>query len=98
MRRFIRAQRYAIRASMAKSTPEAPVKTVRYRIEPTKTGFVLILIPIAIAWVAMQLIPVVLVVVASLFLVGTLNPAVESLEKRGWKRGRAIGLVFAVLF
>jgi predicted PurR-regulated permease PerM len=50
------------------------------------------------AWLLLKLLPVLLVVVAALFLVGTLNPAVQRLEARGWRRGWAIGAVFSALF
>jgi putative heme transporter len=53
---------------------------------------------VAASWVALRLLPVVLVLVVALLLVGTLNPAVEWLEKKGLKRGWGIGLVFAVMF
>jgi predicted PurR-regulated permease PerM len=53
---------------------------------------------IGAAWVALRLLPVVLVVVVALFLVGTLSPAVEWLEKKGLKRIWGIGLVFVVIF
>jgi putative heme transporter len=49
------------------------------------------------AWVTLQLLPIVLVVVVALFLVGTLNPAVEWLEARRVKRGWALTAVFAAL-
>jgi predicted PurR-regulated permease PerM len=52
---------------------------------------------VAAAWVALRMLPVVLVLVAALFLVGTLNPAVEWLEKKGLRRRWGIGLVFSVL-
>ncbi|MDB4972413.1 MAG: permease [Myxococcaceae bacterium] len=50
------------------------------------------------AWLLLKLLPVLLVVVAALFLVGTLNPAVQRLEASGMGRGWAIGLVFLGLF
>jgi predicted PurR-regulated permease PerM len=42
------------------------------------------------AWLLIHLLPVVLVVVVSLFLVGTLGPAVDWLEARGLRRGWGI--------
>ena len=44
-----------------------------------------------------QLVPVIMVLVTALMLVGTLNPAVESLERRKLHRFAAIGIVFAAL-
>ena len=49
---------------------------------------------LAACWIAMRLLPVLLVAVVALFLVGSLNPAVAWLELRGLKRGRGIALVF----
>jgi predicted PurR-regulated permease PerM len=46
----------------------------------------------------LRLLAVVLVIVVALFLVGTLNPAVNWLERRGLKRVNAIALVFFTLF
>ncbi len=43
------------------------------------------------------LFPVLLVLVAAAILSGTLSPAVEKLERRGMKRGAAIGIVFGVM-
>jgi predicted PurR-regulated permease PerM len=48
-------------------------------------------------WLSVRLLPVMLVLVVSLFLVGTLNPVVEWLEARGVKRRLAIAIVFANL-
>lgn len=49
---------------------------------------------LASAWIAIRLAPVALVLVLALFLVGTLNPAVEWLGKKGISRGWGIGIVF----
>ncbi len=68
------------------------------RFEPTPKGLLFCGVAIAIAWVALRLLPVVLVLVVAFFLVGTLNPAVEWLEKKRWKRGWSIGFVFAIMF
>jgi predicted PurR-regulated permease PerM len=68
------------------------------RLEPTPKGLLLTAVAVGLAWVAVKLAPVALVLVAALMLVGTLNPAVEWLEKRGWKRGLSIALVFTVTF
>jgi predicted PurR-regulated permease PerM len=48
-------------------------------------------------WLLVHLAPVVLAVVVALFLVGTLNPAVEWLEHKHIRRGWAIALVFGSL-
>jgi predicted PurR-regulated permease PerM len=49
------------------------------------------------AWLLLHLLPVVLVVVVSLFLVGTLGPAVEWLESRGVSRGWGIAVAFTAM-
>ncbi len=49
------------------------------------------------AWLLLHLLPVVLVIVVSLFLVGTLGPAVEWLEARGLKRLWGIAVAFAAM-
>ena len=67
------------------------------RFEPTAKGLALTALALALAWVALRLAPVLLVLVVALMLVGTLNPAVEWLEKKKWQRGWAIGFVFAVM-
>lgn len=68
------------------------------RLEPTPKGLLLTALAVGLAWIAVKLAPVALVLVAALMLVGTLNPAVHWLEKRGWKRGLCIALVFTVTF
>ncbi len=55
------------------------------------------LLAAALTWVALKLTPVILAIIGALFLVGTLTPAVEWLERKRWKRGLAIGVVFAVM-
>lgn len=52
----------------------------------------------AAVWLFLQLWQILVVVVGALMLVGMLNPFVERLERRGWKRTNAILLVFAGLF
>jgi predicted PurR-regulated permease PerM len=46
------------------------------------------------AWVALRLAPVAIAVVVALFIVGTLSPVVEWLERMKVKRGLGIGIVF----
>jgi predicted PurR-regulated permease PerM len=52
---------------------------------------------IAGLWLLFKLLPVFLVLIAAFFVVGTLNPAVHWLEKRGMGRNLAIGIVFGSL-
>ena len=83
-------------------TPAAEPTIVKFaprlhRIEITTRTFVTLVLVIVTCWSLMQLAPVILMVVASLMLVGSLSPTVEKLEARGLKRGLAIGLVFSAL-
>jgi len=52
----------------------------------------------AAVWLFLQLWQILLVMVVALMLVGMLNPFVDRLERRGWKRTSGILLVFAGLF
>ncbi|MGC4089052.1 MAG: AI-2E family transporter [Polyangiaceae bacterium] len=67
------------------------------RIEITPQTFLWAALTVALCWVGLRLLPVILVVVMALFLVGTLNPAVDWLEARGIGRVKAIALVFTAL-
>lgn len=51
----------------------------------------------AACWLVIQLAPVILALIVALFLVGTLNPAVQWLESKRMKRNGAIVLVFTGL-
>jgi len=79
------------------SPPKSPNRVALVRFEPTPKGLALTALALALVWVALKLAPVLLVLVVALMLVGTLNPAVEWLQKRRWRRGWAIGFVFSVL-
>ena len=81
---------------MLKSAPEPPTENL-IRFEPTPRGLALIALALGLAWAVLKLAPVLLVLIVALFLVGTLNPIVEWLEKKSWRRGWAIGCVFAVM-
>jgi predicted PurR-regulated permease PerM len=80
------------------SRHSSPGRTERLRIEPTPKGLLFTVLAVGASWVALRLLPVVLVLVVALFLVGTLNPGVEWLERKGWKRGWGIGVALAALF
>jgi putative heme transporter len=77
---------------------ETPLRSSLIRLEPTPKGLLLIVLAVALAWVSLRLLPVVLVLVVALFLVGTLSPAVEWLEKKKWRRAWGIAFVFTTLF
>ncbi|HYW49523.1 MAG TPA: AI-2E family transporter [Gemmatimonadaceae bacterium] len=91
-------------ARPAEVTRDAPVTTATtptplriHRIEITARTVFTTLLVVAGCWMLVKLAPVIVMVVAALMLVGSLNPTVERLEARGWKRGLAIGTVFSVL-
>lgn len=67
------------------------------RVEISTRSVLMVLGVLAAASLIVRLTPVLLVVVVSLMLVGSLNPVVDALEARGVRRGRAIGLVFVLL-
>jgi predicted PurR-regulated permease PerM len=69
--------------------------TVRVEITPFTMLFALFLA--GVVWTLGQLIPVLLVLVCSLMVVGTVNPLVQLLERRGIGRGKGIALVFVTL-
>jgi predicted PurR-regulated permease PerM len=52
---------------------------------------------VSAAWLLVYLLPVLLILVASLMIVGTLSPAVQWVEARGLRRGIAIAIIFSVL-
>jgi len=68
------------------------------RLDISPKTFLLAALTIAACWVVLRLLAVALVVVVALFLVGTLNPAVAWLERRGVGRVKGIALVFLALF
>ena len=55
-----------------------------------------VLVLVAVAWGVSRLYHLVLLAVASMFLAFALEPTVDRLEARGWRRGLATGLVFLV--
>jgi predicted PurR-regulated permease PerM len=68
------------------------------RFEPTPKGLLYTALAVGLAFLAVELAPVALVLVAALMLVGTLNPVVHWLEKHRLSRGLSIALVFSVTF
>ena len=74
----------------------APVKsTLRIEITPFTMLFALFLA--GVVWTLGKLIPVLLVLICSLMIVGTVNPVVQALERRGIGRGKGIAMVFVTL-
>lgn len=77
-------------------TEKSPIKRiVRFELAP-RTMITLILI-IGGLWLLFKLLPVLLILIAAFIVVGTLNPTVHWLEKKGIGRGIAIGIVFGTL-
>jgi predicted PurR-regulated permease PerM len=73
-----------------------PRSTLRIEIAPRTILY--ILIAIAGVWLAFELATVLMVLTVALVLVGTLDPLVAWFERRGIRRGRALVLVFTVIF
>lgn len=81
---------------MESTEPPAPRAPV-LRVHVTLETIISIVLVIGSLWLLVRLLPVVLVLVAALFLAGTLSPVIEWLETRRMRRGMAIALVFTVL-
>lgn len=58
---------------------------------------VILVAVLAALWLLFKLLPVIFVLIAAFFMVGTLNPAVRWLEKKRAGRGLSIGIVFGSL-
>ncbi len=74
--------------------PDAPTNRLRVEIAPSTIA--LILGVVAGVWLLGRLATVVSVVLVALVLVGTFDPLVAWLERRGLRRGRALVLVFVL--
>ncbi len=83
----------------SKSKPENPdeisKRVVRFELAPST--MIILACVFAVLWIIFKLIPVLLVLTAAFFMVGTFNPAVHWLESRRVNRGLAIGIVFGSL-
>jgi predicted PurR-regulated permease PerM len=77
------------------SGPAAGKRTYRIEVAP-RTLLTIVAMAVALALLT-RLVPVILVLIAALMLVGTLNPAVDALERRKVHRNIAIGIVFAAV-
>jgi predicted PurR-regulated permease PerM len=71
------------------------VKAYSVEISPRTLGYVLL--AAAAVWGTFQLANVLIVVTVALILVGTIDPLVAWLERRGFRRGRALAAVFFLL-
>lgn len=72
-----------------------PKRIVRFELAPST--MIILATVFAALWLLFKLLPVLLVLIAAFFMVGTLNPAVRWLEKKGTSRGLSIGIVFGSL-
>lgn len=78
------------------SEPEPPRRPTAIRIDISLRTIVYVLLAVASVWVIAKLTSVLIVVVVALILVGTIEPLVAWLEKRGLGRSLALALVFVV--
>ncbi len=82
-----------------KSNPESTADhsklVVRFELAPST--IITLVLTLAGLWLLFKLLPVLLVLIAAFFMVGTLNPAVHWLEEKGVGRGLSIGIVFGSL-
>ena len=67
------------------------------RVEVSLSTMISVVLVVATLWLVTKLVPVVLVLIAALFIVGTLSPIIEWLVIKRWHRNLAIGVVFAAL-
>jgi predicted PurR-regulated permease PerM len=77
--------------------PAARGRRQRLRIDIAPMSFVIAVLVATATWTLVKLLPALLVLLVALMIVGTLNPAVRWLGKRGIGRGPGIAIVFAVL-
>ncbi|HTR49383.1 MAG TPA: AI-2E family transporter [Kofleriaceae bacterium] len=74
---------------------ERPRRTIRIEIAPRT--LVWVLVGIAAVWLAFELWAAIVVLLVALVLVGTFDPFVAWLERRGLRRSRALALIFVVV-
>jgi putative heme transporter len=85
----------ALPKSEVENVENVSKRVIRFELAPL-TILTLVLV-LAGLWLLFKLLPVLLVLIAAFFMVGTLNPAVHRLERKGAKRGFSIGIVFGSL-
>jgi predicted PurR-regulated permease PerM len=79
------------------SEPRRPARRPTLRIEITPFTMLFAVFLAGVVWTLGQLTPVLLVLICSLMVVGTVNPLVQALERRGIGRGKGIAIVFLTL-
>lgn len=67
------------------------------RIEITAFTMIFAVLLTGAVWALGRLVPVILVLIAALMIVGTFNPAVQWLERRGCSRGAGIAIIFVTM-
>jgi predicted PurR-regulated permease PerM len=78
-----------------RETEEPRSRSLRIEISPRSLIWILVIV--AAAWLSIQLWTVFVVVLIALVLVGTFDPFVGWLERRGLRRGRALALIFLLV-
>lgn len=91
--KLVQPKQFSIRPQSLDVQPAARTRTLRVEITPF-TMLCAVMVVGAI-WMLERLIPVILVLIAALMMVGTLNPAVQWLERRKMGRNAGIAIVFA---
>jgi predicted PurR-regulated permease PerM len=86
-----------MREEKPSKAPVARGRRQRLRIDIAPMSFVIAVLVATATWTLVKLLPALLVLLVALMIVGTLNPAVRWLAKRGIGRGPGIAIVFAVL-
>ncbi len=76
--------------------PKADATSV-LRVEVSLATMLAMVLVVGGLWLLVQLLPVVLVLIAALFITATLSPVIEWLEARRVRRGAGIAIVFTVL-
>ena len=71
------------------------VHTLRFELAPSTMGILVGVL--AALWLLFKLLPILLVLIAAFFLVGTLNPLVHWMESKGIGRTQSIAIVFITL-
>jgi len=77
--------------------PLVAVQKPTLRVEITPFTMIFAVCLAAVVWMLGQLVPVILVLIAALMVVGTMNPAVQWLEAHRIGRGKGIAIVFIAL-
>ena len=77
--------------------PLVAVHKPTLRVEITPYTMVVAFVLAGMVWMLARLAPVILVLIAALMVVATMNPVITWMERRRMKRGMAIAIVFAIL-